>query len=397
MDAAPEEATPRLPLEVLFHIIDCTSDWKTCLSCSLVSRAFLEQSRRRVCRRARLHRLTHLRDFSALVESPVCTIARHVRWLSFEQHHVWATGGASLDCLRHLPNLATLRIVGMTSAQNAAGLMNISSCITSLTLDCVGFVTLEHFKTMLRALPELRNLTLADIFIREQDSAGPAEPMLTKIHSFRCIAWSAFYMSMLTMMLELPRPPPLAHVDLRVPYIEDRMSSLFCAFLNHFGPTLKALRLDPGYKHFVPSEYGAWDVGRLTALRLFTVIPVVLSDWHDIGAAQSVLDLLLLVLRAPVLRKVVIVLCVSDGRFGNDLTPLNWAILDLHVGRKPQLEQVKFALCGSTSTKMQKIADLIKFLLPKASTKGILHFGMSTSVGTHCEHIPSEPRTLDLY
>ncbi|KAL1685851.1 hypothetical protein GGG16DRAFT_65426 [Schizophyllum commune] len=386
--AVAEAASPRLPLELLLHIVDCTPDQQSHLTFSLVCRALLDQSRHWAFRRLRIQRLIALRKLNALTQSSLCTFSQHVRWVSISQRQISEIGGLPFDCLCFMPNLVTLRVECMTSFQCDSfliGPLERLSSLTTLTLDRVGFGTFSTFLYALEALPELRNLTLLDVFIRDENipfAVHSSTKGLAKLRFLRCLLWGVMYRFLLAVMLVLPRCPPITHLDLCLPFTEDGMAGLLCDFIGVLTPTLSAMRVDPGYKHFSPTEYAKLDFSRFAALRSFTVEPVLLADWHIPGVMERILDLILFALRAPALRKLVVVLRI-DGRFchKNLTTRMEWATLNDHVGDSPCLAELKFVICGSSAgAETRGVVERLQELLPRAEEKGILQFKASANV-----------------
>ena len=124
------------------------------------------------------------------------------------------------------------------------------------------------------------------------------------------------------------------------------------------------------------------DFSRFAALRSFTVEPVLLADWHIPGVTERILDLILFALRAPALRKLVVVMRI-DGRFchKNLTTRMEWATLNDHVGDSPYLAELKFVICGSSAgAETRGVVERLQELLPRAEEKEILQFKASANV-----------------
>ncbi|KAL1700508.1 hypothetical protein EV121DRAFT_214033 [Schizophyllum commune] len=404
-----EDNPPRLPLEILEYIISCISDRKTCLTCALVCRFFVRPSRRRAFRRLKRRGLDSVRKMSALLESPHCTFAQEIHWFSLNQNMLSDGGVTPLDCLQRLPNLATLRVERMTSAQCQLYLMgplmlSLLHCshLTNLTLDYVGFLSFDMFVMVLAALPRLQSLSCKSLSLHGvRNVSWPKESGALKNLRFlgceptRAYDWRVF----LEGMLACPYRPPVEHLELKLPWPEAGICGRVCDFINGLSPTLKYMRINPGFAQYVPEEYGPLDFTRFKQLRSFTVEPTMhISDWFVHEQGDRLLDLLLRGLDAPHMRKMVFL--VIDSRHPSEDScqpnaPTKWAELDDRIAHLPHFQEMKFvlSLCSASMQMRGEHRDIVDWLcrmLPQANTRGILRFRLVNNVVRayaflHCE------------
>ena len=270
---AHDATLPRLPLELLERIMVFIPDLKTFLNSALVCRALVDVSRRLMFRRIRFFRLGSVSGyesfeaFEALLESPVCTITRHVRWaalhwpLSYERNLM-----EPLSCLQRLPNLATLRVEGMRDYAsviplNEIGLYPSSKFLTSVSLDRIVVDCFDAFVCMIASLHNLQSLSLNSVFlIGEQDAKLMHRPLsypeglLVRLRRLKCYLQGPLEWGFLWFMLSLPCLPPIAYLDILLPTAGSGRSDIWCRFVHGLRHTLRALRIHPGYRNFVEAE-----------------------------------------------------------------------------------------------------------------------------------------------
>ncbi|KAI5892262.1 uncharacterized protein SCHCODRAFT_02625703 [Schizophyllum commune H4-8] len=392
-----DDNPPRLPLEILEYIICCVSDRKTCLTCALVCRFFVRPSRRRAFRRLKRRGLESVRKMSSLLESPHCTFAQETHWFSLN-HDMSGDGGVTpLDCLQRLPNLATLRVERMTSSQCQlylmGPLMRSLPHLTNLTLDYVSFLSFDMFLMVLAALPRLQSLSCRSLsFHGMRNVPWPAESGALRNLRFlssdpmRAYDWRVF----LEGMLAAPYRPPVEHLELKLPWPEVVICERICDLVNGFSPTLKFMRINPGFTQYVPEEYSTLDFARFRQLRSLTVEPTMhISDWFVRGQGDKLLDLLLRGLDAPHMQKIVFLITVNDSGPPEDSchpkSPKKWAELDDRIACLPHFQEMKFVL-SLCSPSMQRrgehglITDWLCGMLPKACARGLLRFRLVNNV-----------------
>ncbi|KAL1745431.1 hypothetical protein HDZ31DRAFT_36439 [Schizophyllum fasciatum] len=386
-------ASPRLPLEVFEYIIDCAPDKRTCLTCALVCRAFVDASRRRAFRKIKKRSVQSLWKLRDLLDAPKCTFSRHIHWLALGNLRDVHSSSSPIHCLRRLPKLATLRIARLGFFQchsSLVGPLMVLPHLTSLMLQCAGFVTLEIFVSVLATLPSLINLSLSGIsFHSAMPRPAPTPGILSHLRFLKCdITQSIDLETFMTWMVSLPRRPPVAHLDLRLPFPDPSLCALICDFVNGFSPTLGAMRINPGHTQYIPEEYRTLDFTPFECLRTFTVEPTLhLSDWLVRAKGDRLLDLTIRGLGAPYMQKVVFLLIVNDGSPPDDAAypngPGKWAELDNRIDQLPTMGEVKFLL--STWPSMQRegghheIMLWLRRMLPKTDKRGILQFRLVNS------------------
>ncbi|KAL1662827.1 hypothetical protein GGF50DRAFT_58193 [Schizophyllum commune] len=414
-----EDNSPRLPLEILEDIISCVSDRKTCLTCALVCRFFVRPSRRRAFRRLKRRGLDSVRKMSTLLESPYCTFAQEIHWFSLNQSMAGDGGVTPLDCLQRLPNLATVRVERMTSAQcqlyvtvppepvylMGPLMLSLPHCshLTNLTLDYVGFLSFDMFVMVLAALPRLQSLSCKSMSLHGvRNVPWPKESGALKNLRFlgceptRAYDWRVF----LEGMLACPYRPPVEHLELKLPWPEAGICGRVCDFINGLSPTLKYMRINPGFAQYVPEEYSTLDFSRFKHLRSLTVEPTMhISDWFVREQGDRLLDLLLRGLDAPHMQKVVFLVIDThhpseDSRHPSEGScrpnaPTKWAELDDRIAHLPHFQEMKFVLSLCSASMQMRgehyaITDWLRGMLPQASTRGILRFRLVNNVVRAC-------------
>ncbi|KAL1712058.1 hypothetical protein EV715DRAFT_214409, partial [Schizophyllum commune] len=406
---AHDASLPRLPLELLERIMILIPDTKTYLNSALVCRALVDVSRRLMFRRIRFFRLGSVSGyesfeaFEALLESPVCTITRHVRWaalhwpLSYERNLM-----EPLSCLQRLPNLATLRVEGMRDyasviPSNEIGLYPSSKFLTSVSLDRVVVDCFDAFACMITSLHNLQSLSLNGVFLKgEQDAKLMHRPLsypeglLVRLRRLKCYLQGPLEWGFLWFMLSLPCLPPIAYLDILLPTAGSGRSGIWCRFVHGLRHTLRALRIHPGYRNFVEAEYTKLHLPQFTSLSSITIEPVLLYNLRTAGTGDCLLSLLSFSLTAPSLSKLTVVLMVDHERSVDALgASFDWEILDSRLKRAKYLEEMKFVVSGcSVIMQLQgvhrKAVENIRRLLPKAYAKGILRVKVSSVTLGEC-------------
>ncbi|KAL1739680.1 hypothetical protein HDZ31DRAFT_77429, partial [Schizophyllum fasciatum] len=174
------------------------------------------------------------------------------------------------------------------------------------------------------------------------------------------------------------RHAPLTYLDTRLPIAGGGLCGDWCKFVSNFSPTLRALRIHPGYKNFAAKDYASLDLALFSSLSSITVEPVLLYDLRTGDIGGNLLDLLLLLLTAPFLRKLTLVLVIDHERSVDALgQSMSWATLDRRVECLRYLEEMKIVLTGCTAMmQMQgvhrKAEKSIRELLPEVNRTGRL-------------------------
>ncbi|KAL1754609.1 hypothetical protein FB107DRAFT_275612 [Schizophyllum commune] len=399
-----EDDLPRLPLEILEYIIGCVLDRKTCLTCALVCRFFVKPSRRRAFRKLKRRGLDSVRKMCPLLESPLCTFAEEIQWFTLNQTMSYDGGVTPLDCLQRLPNLATLRIGRMTSSQchiHLMGpLMRSLQHLTGLALDYVGFLSFDMLVMVLVALPGLQSLSCKSLSLHgPRNVPWPADSgALKNLRFLGCDAMRAYdWRVFLEGMLACPYRPPVEHLELKLPWPEAGICGRVCDLVNGFSPTLKYMRINPGFAQYVPDEYSTLDFSQFKQLRSLTVEPTMhISDWFVREQGDRLLDLLLRGFDAPHMQKMVFLVIVNDSGPPQDSrhpsedschpnAPTKWAELDARIAHLPQFQEMKFVLSLCSASMQMRgehhvITDWLRGMLPQASARGILRFRLVYNV-----------------
>ncbi|KAL1709347.1 hypothetical protein EV121DRAFT_194984 [Schizophyllum commune] len=406
---AHDATLPRLPLELLERIMILIPDTKTYLNSALVCRALVDVSRRLMFRRIRFYRLgsasgyDSFKTFEALLESPVCTITRYVRWaalhwpLSYDRNLE-----EPLSCLRRLPNLATLRVEGMRDYACVIPLHEIvpygsSKSLTSVSLDRVVVSSFESLVRMLAILRNLQGFSLHAVSLEGGQGArilhrplSKPEGLLGHLRRLKCYLQGPLERGFFWFMLSLPCLPPIAYLDIRLPTAGSGRSTRLCKFIHGLRHTLRALRIHPGYRNFVEAEYTKLNLPQFTSLSSITIEPVLLYNLRTAGTGDCLLSLLSFSLTAPSLSKLTVVFMVDHERSVDALgASFHWEILDIRLERAKYLEEMKFVVSGcSVIMQLQgvhrKAVENIRKLLPKAHAEGILRVKVSSVAIGEC-------------
>ncbi|KAI5885091.1 uncharacterized protein SCHCODRAFT_02594323, partial [Schizophyllum commune H4-8] len=394
---AQDAALPRFPLELLERIMVFIPDLKTFLNSALVCRALVDVSRRLTFRRIRFSRLgsvagySSFKAFEALLESPMCTIPRHIRWVALHWPATYERNLVEpLSCLQRLPNLATLRVEGMRDLSCVIPLHEIgpylsSKSLTSVSLDLVVISCFDALVRMLNSLGNLQNFSMNIVSLQGGQGAkimhrplSKPEGLLARLCRLKCYLQGPLEWGFLWFLLSLPCLPPIAYLDIRLPIAGSGRSERWCKFVHGLRHTLRSLRIHPGFRDFIEAEYTKLDLPQFTSLSSITIEPVLTYNLRTAGTGDCFLSLLLFSLTAPSLSKLTVVFMVDHVRsvdaFG---ISFDWAVLDSRLERAPCLKEMKFVI-SACSVIMQlqgvhrKAEENIRKLLPKAHAKGIL-------------------------
>ncbi|KAL1657519.1 hypothetical protein GGF50DRAFT_121833 [Schizophyllum commune] len=361
-----QDAAPRLPLEILERIMVFIPDLKTFLNSALVCRALVDVSRRLIFRRIRFSRLGSVagydsfKAFEALLESPVCTVPRHIRWVALHWPATYERNLVEpLSCLQRLPNLATLRVEGMRDLSCVIPLHEIGpyrsiKSLTSVSLDLVVISCFEALVRMLASLRSLQSFSLNIVSLQGGQGAkimhcplSKPEGLLARLCRLKCYLQGPLEWGFLWFLLSLPCLPPIAYLDIRLPIAGSGRSERWCKFVHGLRHTLRALRIHPGFRDFIEAEYTKLDLPQFTSLSSITIEPVLTYNLRTAGTGDCFLSLLLFSLTAPSLSKLTVVFMVDHERSVDALSAsFDWEILDSHLKRAKYLEETKFVISG---------------------------------------------------
>ncbi|KAL1658025.1 hypothetical protein GGF50DRAFT_121250 [Schizophyllum commune] len=332
------------------------------------------------------------REFGTLLSSPACTIAQYIRYVELDRPlALFFDTGEHLLWLVRLQNLVTLRIDGMPEYQRTAfntlgpSISPLSS-LKSLTIRRVGFVDLSVFMSTLSALPQLHDLSLYAIYTLRHTNQPSTDALLEanrhvlpNLRRLRCYIHRDLQRPFFALLAALPRPPPIAYLDIPMAAPSTGDTPLYTDFLCAISPTLTALRLDPSDQGaFLELADGApLDLATLEHLHSVTIELVLLTSPYLRRMAQRVTNLLLCALQPPALQK----LALSFNILLKSPDLLRYMVegdvLDGRMEQLPSLQQVKFIFSiPSDFAQMpalhRDIEQLIRGLLPKASARGVL-------------------------
>ncbi|KAL1709340.1 hypothetical protein EV121DRAFT_286693 [Schizophyllum commune] len=401
----PEDVFPHLPQELFEHIL-CLTDTATCITLGLVCHALVEPSRRRAFQRLRMHRMntpagvTSFRALEKLLESPLCTLTPHIRWMALDKPLPFDKNiKEALTCFRRLPSLATLRIEAPAN-DLSSGLIDVAPyvcrlpALTSLTLSHVGFLTFAGFAATICALPQLEILSLYQIRVGYTNglAASPAasQPQnmlaLANLRVLRCYMTDEcinFQREFLAWAGALGVRPPIRHLQACPSWGDWGMASVAAAFMSGLAGTLTTLAVHAIERiNFTSTDLQLFDFAHLPHLRSIIVEPVRLT-WHEVSDLGSrLLDFISLALTAPALRKLTIAL-VFDRKDALKVLDnfMDWAELDARAARPSQLEELQFVLGGCSKALQQKgvyqtAERRLRHMMPQTAEKDILTIRM---------------------
>ncbi|KAL1759045.1 hypothetical protein FB107DRAFT_205715 [Schizophyllum commune] len=401
----PEDVFPHLPQELFEHILSLT-DTATCITLGLVGRALVEPSRRRAFHRLRMHRMNtpagvaSFRALDKLLESPLCTLMPHIRWVSLDKPPPFDKNiKEMLTCFRRLPNLSALRIEApkndlSSSLIDVAPFVCRLPALTSLALSHVGFLTFAGFAATICALPQLEILSLYQIRVGYTNGlvAFPAAPQpqntlaLANLRVLRCYMTDEcinFQREFLAWAGALGVRPPIRRLQACPSWGDWGMASVAAAFMSELAGTLTTLAVHAIERiNFTSTDLQLFDFARLPHLRSIIVEPVRLT-WHEVSDLGSrLLDFISLALTAPALRKLTVAL-VFDREDALEVLDnfMDWAEFDARAARLKRLEELQFVLGGCSKALQQQgvyqtAERRLRHMMPQTAEKDILTIRM---------------------
>ncbi|KAL1712417.1 hypothetical protein EV715DRAFT_213704 [Schizophyllum commune] len=401
----PEDVFPCVPQELFEHILSLT-DTATCITLGLVCRALVEPSRRRAFQRLRMHRMNtpagvaSFRTLDRLLESPLCTLTPHVRWVTLDKPPPFDKNiKEALTCFQRLPNLSTLRIEAPKN-DLSSGLIDVAPyvcclpALTSLSLSHVGFLTFAGFAAIICALPQLEILSLYQIRVGYTNglAAFPtaAQPQntlaLANLRVLRCYMTDEcinFQREFLAWAGSLSTRPPNRHLQACPSWGDWGMASVAAAFMSGLAGTLTTLAVHAIERiNFMSTDLHLFDFARLPHLRSIIVEPVRLT-WHEVSDLGSrLLDFISLALTAPALRKLTIALVFDrEDALGVLDNFMDWAELDARAARLKRLEELQFVLGGCSNALQQQgvyqtAERRLRHMMPQTGEKDTLTIRM---------------------
>ncbi|KAL1732971.1 hypothetical protein EV714DRAFT_282246 [Schizophyllum commune] len=416
-----EVAFPCLPQELFEHKLSLT-DTATCTTLGLVCRALVESSRRRAFQRLRMHRMNtaagvaSFRALDKLLESPLCTLAPHIRWAALGKPPPFDKNiNEALTCFRRLPSLATLRIESPTN-DLSSGLIDVAPyvcrlpALTSLALSHVGFLTFAGFAATICALPQLEILSLYQIRVGYTDglAASPAasQPQnmlaLANLRVLRCYMTDeciTFQREFLAWAGALCIRPPIRRLQACPSWGDWGMASVAAAFMSGLAGTLTTLAVHAIERiNFTSTDLQLFDFAHMPHLRSIIVEPVRLT-WHEVSDLGSrLLDFISLALTAPALRKLTIAL-VFDREDALEVLDnfMDWADLDARAARPRQMKELQLVLGGCSEALQQQgtyhtAEQRLRHMMPQTGEKDILTIRMPRAARDASRDIIAEER-----
>ncbi|TRM62796.1 hypothetical protein BD626DRAFT_496520 [Schizophyllum amplum] len=410
--------SPRLPLEILEHVIDHT-DRKTCLSCALVCWALVDQSRRCAFRTIDVVQAVYCSDtvtflaFDTLVNHAGCTFTQHVREVLLGRPFLFDDSALEpLDWLRRMPNITTLKLTGrpalpMAKVPDIWPQLGRMPCLTILDLHGIVFVDLAAFVSMLSMLPSLLDLSLREIYIdgiKDDPRIDDAESAITNLISrvpttqflsklnqlhiglLRTNALGLLFPALLSVTLA--QYPPITRIHLQLPPSDADVTAALCKLLRRLSSTLNTIHVHFGKQDVDAAELARLDFAQFTQLRSFTMERLCVNLWptnpfldlwgNEFGSSnRRSIDLLHAVLQAPALQSLTVYLLVAYSAVQEQRTDTIWETLDNRMDQLPLLEKVELLI--SLTPARQPTLDIghtvisrIHKLLPKARSRGIL-------------------------
>ncbi|KAL1728825.1 hypothetical protein EV714DRAFT_285444 [Schizophyllum commune] len=390
-----ETASPRLPLELLETIVGLCDRW-TQLKCALVCRALICASRQRTFAAMKLNMFggpaVSFLPFVALLDSSVRTIIPHVRKLAIVNASALGTDvSEAIECAQSFPNITSLHL-GWTVQACRLGDMGpyVSRLpgITDLVLHGAAFGTFSSLTSTVSALPNLQNLTLANIFVTDIDEAPPQqdERVLAKLRS---LIWChdrhnnrrnpGVPQRLFGWLSSLLRRPPLEHIG--VSLLVADVSGTPTPFGNYLSManeelTSLAIFLDPRdlARNWTKLDFAHLSIAKVRSIR---IAGIDISSLYLRNIGEGLLRLLSFVLSAPVLQRLAIhvFLDTSEDEWFESLDKkMDWAALDRFIGESLGLAQVSFEIdeWHEGKRKCTASAHRVRELLPMTRERGIL-------------------------
>ncbi|KAI5828043.1 hypothetical protein K523DRAFT_245423 [Schizophyllum commune Tattone D] len=297
------------------------SDTETHAVLGEVCRAFVDLSRRRVFKHLTANRMESLRishmvsELSNIVESTLCTISPHVRYLTLQLQLPYR-GGLPDEVLRRLPNLTSLTVEGTEDEPCILpDLQPVSHGIPPLTALMLKYANVVSFSIIahaLVALPCLQSLCLYEISDQDTDGSAdelipnPPEGTLAQLQSLDCImeryTGARLLRRFLTWVLALPTTPPIRALNIRLLGAQPDVLLLVPDLVQRLQPTLTEWRIDPDDgDYFLRIEPLALPFADFACLRTLAFDPI---DWFilRIGSgspSRALIDFLIPTLDAP--------------------------------------------------------------------------------------------------
>ncbi|KAL1667922.1 hypothetical protein GGF50DRAFT_47429 [Schizophyllum commune] len=413
-DGVDPATSPRLPPELLEHIASF-SDIETHAVLGAVCRAFVDLSRRRVFKHLTANRMESLRishlvnELANIIESPLCTISPHVRYLTLQQPLPYR-GGLPDGVLRRLPNLTSLTVEGTEDEPCILpDLQPISHGIlplTVLTLKYANVVSFSIIAHALVALPRLQSLCLYEISDQDTDGSAdelipnPPEGTLAQLQSLDCImeryVGARLLRRFLTWVLALPTTPPIRALNIRLLGAQPDVLLLVPDLVQRLQPTLTEWRIDPDDgDYFLRIEPLALPFADFACLRTLAFDPI---DWFTLrigsrSPSRALIDFLIPILDAPNLDCIVLRFKIDKFEFRmlEDNVPIvfDWDTLDARLSGKETLRTVVFRMNFEEARpklareKLEDVRVCILERMPRSVDRGILQIeGEEEGTGT---------------
>ncbi|KAI5885090.1 uncharacterized protein SCHCODRAFT_01193964 [Schizophyllum commune H4-8] len=398
MHVKPDEATPRLPFELL-ELISDLANADTQLVLGLVCRALVECSRRNVYKQLCVIR-SEPRSWAAS-DDESDSFAEFVHLLTLRQHLTRKEGLPS-TFLGRLSALTDLCLEGRDFRASCVleDLHPISSGVPALTNLFLTHVVLARFSALasaLCALPQLQGLCLNGLYVQYEDEAAdpandiPPKYALTNLRRLRLhLQWSGdacTLRSFLAWMLALPNIAPVENLDILLSSTEVDLSPLVCSLMRRLATSLAQWRVAPSseiWYGFMGVDFSSLHFPRFRSMHTIVIDPVSEYQLRFEHPGALLIRFVRRILTTSSLRRLVVRVRMDDNRWpANDRWPpaVDWLELDHGVVGHPLLEEVSlvFYCCYNIDSRdiLSECLTRAPEVMPMTKAKGILRVEVS--------------------